>query len=272
VLFDAYGATLRIPDLSATGRREFLHVLSNESQQLVGLQGDLGPKGFGPGADVDRLVNGVDRAMEAARALGSPLISLDLGPLPEPPKQIKPTPTITPAQAGLILLPEPIAPATTQPATQTPPPDPKFVGQVDGALSELGARADRYGVVLAFRSELSSFAAIDDLLRRVRCPWFGLDLDPVAVLRDEWPLDDVLSRFGGLLRHVRGRDATKGADRRTKPAPLGRGDTNWPHLLASLDDAAYAGWVTVDPVDLPDRAIAAASGLAELRKVTGSRE
>ena len=93
-----------------------------------------------------------------------------------------------------------------------------------------------------------------------------------SVLRDEWPIDEVLSRFGGIVRHVRGRDATKGADRRTKPAPLGRGDTNWPDLLASLDAAAYAGWVTVDPVDLPDRAAAAASGLAELRKVTGSRQ
>src|SRR5438270_537776 len=69
VLFDAYGSTLRLPDLSATGRREFLRILANESQQLVGLQGDLGPKGFGPGADVDRLIHGVEGAMEAARAL-----------------------------------------------------------------------------------------------------------------------------------------------------------------------------------------------------------
>lgn len=272
VLFDAYGATLRIPDLSGTGRREFLHVLSNENQQLVGLQGDLGPKGFGPGADVDRLVNGVDRAMEAARALGSPLVCVDLGPLPEPAKEIKAKPAVTAEQAGLILLPEPVTPAVSQPATRTPAPDPAFVGQVDGALAELAARADRYSVVLAFRSELSSFAALDDCLRRVRCPWFGLDLDPVSVLRDEWPMDEILSRLGGIVRHVRGRDAVSGADRRTKPAPLGRGDTNWPHLLASLDDAAYAGWVTVDPVELPDRTAAAASGLAELRKVTGSKQ
>src|SRR5947209_7479942 len=48
--FEAYGAALRIPDLSATGRREFLHLLSNQSQHLVGLRADAGPKGFGPGA------------------------------------------------------------------------------------------------------------------------------------------------------------------------------------------------------------------------------
>lgn len=272
LLLDAYGSALRVPDLSDTGRRELLRVLSLQNQQLVGLQADAPSEGFGPGADVDRLIEGLDRAMEAAKALSSPLICVDLGRLPEPQKEIKATPTITAEQAGLILLPEPITPITSQPATRTAPPDPKLVSHVDGALAEIGHRADRYGVMLALRSELSSFFAISDLLRRVRCPWFGIDLDPAAMLRDEWTIDEIFSTLGPLIRHVRARDAMRGADRRTKPAPIGRGDTNWPHLLASLDATAYTGWLTVDPIDLPDRPAAAASGLAQLRKVGGSRQ
>jgi sugar phosphate isomerase/epimerase len=134
-------------------------------------------------------------------------------------------------------------------------------------LGEAGARADRYGVMLAFRSDLSSFAAIHAALQRVRCPWFGIDLDPVAMLRDDWHPDEIFSRLGPLIRHVRGKDATKGSHRRTKPAPIGRGDTDWLQFLASLDAADYSGWITVDPVDLPDRAAAATSGLAHLRAI-----
>ena len=264
--FDAYGPALRIPDLSGTGRREFRRLLANQNQELVGLRIDLGAKGFGPGADVDQLLSGLDRAMEAATALAAPLVCVDLGRLPEPPRAATPKPKVTPEQAGIILLPESIAPPKAE-APASPPPDPALVAQIDAALGELGAKADRYSVILAFRSELSSFAAIEESLRRVRCPWFGIDLDPVAVLRDEWPMDEVFSRLGGFVRHVLGRDATRGSDRRTKPAIIGRGDTSWGDLLASLDGAGYACWLTIDPVELSDRRGAAIAGHGYLRKL-----
>src|SRR4051812_35874766 len=82
VLFDAYSSALSLPELSITGRREFLHVLSARDVMLVGLRVELGPHGFGPGADVDRLLSRLDRAMEAAAGLAAPLVCLDLGPLP----------------------------------------------------------------------------------------------------------------------------------------------------------------------------------------------
>src|SRR5438105_860704 len=141
IQFDAYGSALRIPDLSATGRREFLRVLSGQSQQLVGLRADAGPKGFGAGADLDRLIQGLDRAMEAAKALAAPLVCVDLGPLPAPPRRARPKPKVTREQAGLILLPESVAEPAAEPADpDAPPPDPAFVAQVDAALGEIGAR------------------------------------------------------------------------------------------------------------------------------------
>jgi sugar phosphate isomerase/epimerase len=78
-------------------------------------------------------------------------------------------------------------------------------------------------------------------------------------------MEETFSRLGALIRHVRARDAIKGTAHRTKPAILGRGDTDWPHLLANLDGAGYEGWLTIDPVDLPDRRAAAVAGLAYLR-------
>jgi sugar phosphate isomerase/epimerase len=267
--FDAIAKWLDLTELSVTGRREFRHVLASADQQLAGLRVELGHRGLGPGADIDRVLSRFDQVMDAARGLGAPLVCVDLGSLPEPaPVPAQGRPAISPEQAGLILLPE-SAPAPPAPVASVQP-DPAFIAQVDAALVELGARADRFGVMLALRSDLASFAALERALVAARCPWFGIDFDPVAVLRDPWTLDEILSRFGSLVRHVRARDAVAGADRRTRPAVVGAGATNWPALLAALDSAAYRGWLTLDPLELADRAGAAIAGLEHLKHASPS--
>jgi sugar phosphate isomerase/epimerase len=258
--FDAFSPTLNLPELSGTGRREFLHVLSSQNCRLAGLRVDLGAKGLGPGSDVDRALSQLQRVMEAAVGLAAPLVCCELGPLPEPPPLENPRPTVTPELAGLILLPSFAPPAPQQPAAAPDPFDSVFAATVDGALAELGARADRMGVTLAIRSDLASVAALNRALLAARCPWFGVDLDPVAILRDAWHIDEIFSRLGPLIRHVRGRDAVRGADRRTKPATIGRGDTQWDQLLSNLDAAGYHGWITIDPMEIDGRPAAAVSG------------
>jgi sugar phosphate isomerase/epimerase len=267
LLFDAVSPSLDLTDLSGTGRREFRSVVAGQNQELVGLRVDLGGKGFGPGADVDRELSRLDKAMDAARGLSTPLVCIDLGPLPEPAREATPKPPVTQQQAGLIILPGSMDLPKTPEPPPVPPPDPAFVSQVDAAMFELGRRADRMGVVLAMRADLSSFDALRRALRTADCPYFGVDLDPVAVLRDVRDLDEIFSRLGGLVRHVRGRDATTGADRRTKPAPVGAGGTDWGQLLARLDEAGYHGWVTLDPLELRDRAAGAVAGRKYLEEI-----
>ena len=266
LLFDAYSSGLNITDLSATGRREFRHVLSAQDRQLVGFRVDLGVKGFGPGADVDRLLSQLEKVMEAAAAIAAPLLCVDTGPLPEAPQRPQPKPKITAEQAGLILIPV-FADPESEPQPAPPPTaaEIKFESQVDAAMVQMGVLADRYSVTVAIHSDLSSFAAIERALTAARCPWFGVNLDPAAILRDQWNLDEVFARVGPLIRHVRARDAVAGADRRTKPASVGRGDTKWDHLLSNLDGAAYHGWLTFDPNDLADRTTAAIAGLKYLK-------
>jgi hypothetical protein len=266
VLFDAFSTTLNVTDLSATGRRDFRHVLSAQDRQLVGFRVDVGVKGFGPGADVDRLLSQFDKVLEASAAMSSPLVCVDLGPLPPAPAAAKVKPKVTPEQAGLILLPTFSAPEPDAPPPAPPTPaEIAFASQVDSALVELGALADRYRVTLALHSDLSSFASLERALAAVRCPWFGVNLDPVSLLRDEWAMDEVFSRLGPSIRHVRGREAVAGADKRTKPASIGRGDTKWDHLLDNLKHLDYRGWISLDPTELADRRSAAVAGLKYLR-------
>jgi sugar phosphate isomerase/epimerase len=271
LVFEAFAQGVDLTNLSQSGRRDFRHLLTAQDQELVGLRADIGPAGISLGADVDRVVATLSRTMEAAAGLGTRLVCVDLGTLPESPRMPKRKPTVTAGMAGRIILPSSLiaAPAPEAMPTETMPSsvNPNFLAQVDAVLAELGQQADRFGVTLAFRSELASFAALERALKAAHCPWFAVDLDPVAILRDDWSIDEVFSSLGTLVRHVRARDALRGADRRTKPAMIGQGSSTWGELLAALDDAGFQGWITLDPIELPNRTAAAMEGLTYLRNL-----
>jgi sugar phosphate isomerase/epimerase len=270
IVFDAYSPRLNLAELSASGKRDFRHLLSAQDQQLAALSLDIGPKGISLGADVDRVIARIDTTMDTAVALGTRLLLIDLGHLPAPPQQPKLQKKINPDEAGLIILPPPSMGAVegaTPPEPISGPADPEATGAIDAALYEIGKRADRYGVTIAFRSDLASFAALERAIKAASCPWFGVDLDPVAIVRDAWPIDEIFSRLGALIRHVRSRDAVGGADRRTRPAPVGKGSVNWGELLAKLDEAGYQNWLTIDSLELQDRAAAAKAGLEYLKSL-----
>jgi sugar phosphate isomerase/epimerase len=270
LLFPAYSTAINLPELSTTGRREFRHVLIAQNQQLVALQFDAGPKGFGAGSDIDQLLSRLDRVLDAARELGAVCVCTDLGPLPPPEQARKPKPNVTQEQAGLILLP-PSMSAVEGAAAPEPTPltakDRALTAEVDAAMAEVCALAERYSMTIACSSSLASFASLERTLLATRCPWLGVDLDPVAILRDEQDIDEIFSNLGGHIRHVRGRDATKGAERRTVASLIGRGSTNWEQLLGALDGAGYHGWITIDSTELQDRAGAAVVGLKSIRSL-----
>ena len=269
IAFDTFAAAFEITQLSQSGRREFGQLLRSNDQQLVALRVELGPKGIVPGADIDRLLSQIQKVMEVANGLQtSPLVCLDVGPLPEPAAESKPTPHITPEQAGVIIIPNLKPAPAPQESRPVLGPDPAQIAHADNALAALCALADRMSVTLALRSDLASFAALDRAIRASACPWLAIDLDPVAILRDAWPPDEIFSRLGPLVRHVLARDATVGADKRTKPTVVGKGSTEWRQLLANLDAAGFSGWITLDPTELSDRRAAALAGAKFLREAS----
>jgi sugar phosphate isomerase/epimerase len=138
---------------------------------------------------------------------------------------------------------------------------------VDPALSELGRRADRYGVMVALRGELSPLESLRRALTAAACPWFGVDLDPAALLREDQPAAHWFDRLGSLIRHVRGRDALLGENHRTRPTVIGKGSVDWRQLLRLLQDAGFTGWISIDPLELTDRRAGALAGLRYLRSI-----
>jgi len=270
VHLDSRLGDLDLTQLSQSGRRDLRAVLRSSQLDLSGVRLDLGAKGLGPGAGVDAALDRIEKLLETAAGLQSPVVCVALGPLPAPPHPSKPAPLpISSQQAGAIIVDIPFVAKLAPPVTTLHDipvaVDPTFTAMVDGALAELGRRADRHGVTLAFRSELAGFDALHRAVRNAACPWFGIDLDPVAMLSDNWKPYEIFSNLGGMIRHVRGRDAILGADHRVKPAMIGRGSVDWPGLLSDLEDAGYHGWITVDPIDLTDRRSAAMVGLNSIR-------
>ncbi len=264
-------------DLSVSGRRDFRHMLAANAQTLESLLVDVGVKGLMPDGDVDRALARLDKAMETSAGLGCRLVCVDIGPLPEPPAETRPRKAITQNEAGIIIVP------TTSPQEAARGQDDEAtrrqagaddsgsgvrnsaLAHIDAAMVDLGRRADRYGVHLAFRSELASLAALARVFRTANCPWFGWDLDPVALLRDGWGIDEAFSRLVPVLLHARVRDAVTGHARFTKPAPVGQGSTDWLGLLGRLEESGYRGWLCVDPTELTDRIAAAQAAVAFLR-------
>src|SRR5436305_13573949 len=72
--FEIFSPTLNLPDLSATGRREFLRLLSSQNQQLLSLRASIGANGLGSGADIDKILSHFRRALETAKHLNCGLL------------------------------------------------------------------------------------------------------------------------------------------------------------------------------------------------------
>lgn len=253
-----------LTQLSQSGAREYLHILSSFGQQLVAIEHRLDKNGISPTADIDRVLDDAAKLIRAAGELGRVMICLDVGALPPAATAAKPKPTVSPLQAGLIIIPEmPSVPAEA--STPAEPRDEKFEAAADTALREIGARADRHGIIIALRASLANFAALERAIAASRCPWLGVELDTQSILADDWSMDEVFSRLAPLLRHVRAKDGLRGSARRVQSTGLGDGQVDWPMLLANLDASSYGGFVTIDTTDLTDRRTAAVSGLSFLK-------
>jgi len=267
---DAITRQLDVTTLSATGYRELRHLFSSNAQQLFALRCETGPEGLGPKSDTDRVLDRADGVLRASASLGCHGVCFDLGRLPPAPKTAKPKPKVSPQMAGLLILPDATPP---EPADEEPPTtkiDPAVLGHWQQALAALGDTADRYGQLVSIGTSLSSLASLVAIVQSVNCPWFGIDFDTSAIVRDEWSADEFFDAAAPLLQQVRARDAVAGEDRRSRPAIIGRGDVKWRDLLAGLDAAGYAGPITIDPTELAEPSVAAIAGLKQLKAVLSS--
>ena len=143
------------------------------------------------------------------------------------------------------------------PAEETP--DAQRLHEV---LNDLAATGQRVGVVPCV-TPAADGAGWARVLAGVTAGPVGVNLDPAAALLaggDPAANARVLHRF---IHAVTARDALAGG----KEVPAGRGECDWEELLATLDEAAFSGWVTCDRTSGPDPFAEASRAVAYLRDV-----
>ncbi len=238
-------AQLAVRELSATGRREVRAILARHNLAGAALRCDAPARGLTADADADHLLSELESAMSAARDCGFAMVACDLGRLPRTEQAAPPPKPVAPEMLGSIILPDPaeIASLTAPPPAPLTPDERRHGEFAVEVLRAAGERADRIGIPVAFSASLATTPDLAAILLAAACPLFGRELDPVAAL-EEGPAG-VVAQEPSVL-HVRGRDAWRGAGGKTRPAPLGEGDVDWPELTRALADAAFAGFVSLE--------------------------
>jgi len=172
-------------------------------------------------ADAERLeprIAATKAALEAAHALGSPVLLNHIGDIPPP----------TAVDA---------------------PADPRWQLLVD-VVTDLGAWGERVGCTLAAEAGRSS---PEDLERVIGAVPTGSLLCHVVtgslVVHGHDPVAAV-ELLSGHIGHVHATDAIRGAFKgRGRAVILGSGEVDLPNVLAALDERFYRGWIGLEPVD-----------------------
>ena len=223
-------------NLSATGRREFRHLLRSHNLELTALGCPL-RRGLDAAEDQQPRIEHVGKVLALSFDLGPRVVVVQAGSLPDKEE----------AEAG----------------------GPR-VGRVTESLRALAAHGDRVGAVLALETGLESGAVMRAYLDRFDTGGLGVNFDPANLLMNRLDVYDSLRALRGKVVHTHAKDARAGsASRAAQEVPLGHGDIDWMEYLGVLEEIEYRGWLTVERETGEARLADVAAGVDFLRRLTG---
>jgi sugar phosphate isomerase/epimerase len=128
-------------------------------------------------------------------------------------------------------------------------------------LDDFARLGNHLGVTLSLTPAAEAPEALAVLLEGIRSGPIGVDFDPATcAIAGRSAVDDLrtLHRF---VAHFQARDGIRDVDGTGEETVLGRGEVDWPNLLAAITELDYRGWLTVrrtagaDPVGDCARAV-----------------
>ncbi|HVJ83101.1 MAG TPA: sugar phosphate isomerase/epimerase family protein [Planctomycetia bacterium] len=209
VQFDAAGE-LAPDELSATGRRHLLHLLSGHRLDLVAV-GFVSRRGFDALDRLEGRLAAAEKTLKLAGDLRAPIVAASAGPIP----------------------PDPAAPATKH---------------FFDAMERLGAEAIRLGVRLALETgnespeSLAAFLAANERLS------LAVHFDPANLLVRGFNPADAARTLAGRIAGVHVKDVvrTGAAISGFKETPIGEGEIDFNGLFVALAEADFRGPWTVE--------------------------
>jgi L-ribulose-5-phosphate 3-epimerase len=228
VQFDAVG-DLSPDGLTQTGRREVRTRLKGHELDLAALGCPL-RRGLGAVEAQQQRIEHVRKVMDLAYELGTRVVVVEAGPIPEDPKS-----------------PE--------------------AGPLTEALLAIGQHGDRTGVTLALETGLESGETLARFLAALDTGGLGVNLDPANLLIHGFDPYEAARALHGRTVHVHAKDARKtSASREAQEVALGNGDIDWMQFLAVLEEVEYRGWLTLERESGDRKAADIAGGVAFLRR------
>jgi L-ribulose-5-phosphate 3-epimerase len=215
--------------LSATGRREFKHLLRAHNMELTALGCPMRH-----GLDIPE--NQQARIDHIREVLS---LSFDLGP-----RIVIVQPGQVPAEAA----------------------DPRRI-LLSEALLALGQYGDRIGAFLAVETGLETGEALEAFLNGFDSGSLKVNFDPANLLMHSFDPYAAALALRGKIVHVHAKDVRQtNASRIAQEVPLGHGDIDWMQLLGTLEEIEYRGWLTIERESGENRLADVTAGVAFLQR------
>jgi sugar phosphate isomerase/epimerase len=191
-------------------------------------------RGFSDRRDLQPRVEAASSALTFARALGTDVLTLNIGPVP--PDEID--------EAGRN--------------------DRDLLVEV---LNDLARHGNHVGAVPVIGLSASDLKTFQDLLADIDAGPIGVDFDPAAWSGRGGNPVEAFRELYAVVRHVWAQDALRGSDGSYREVRVGQGEVAWDEMLAVLAEAEYNGWLTLGACGTDDPVGDTARSLSELRSI-----
>jgi sugar phosphate isomerase/epimerase len=131
-------------------------------------------------------------------------------------------------------------------------------------LNDLGRFGNRVGAILAAQTGNESGAQLARLLAELPEQSHAVDLNPARLMAGGFSPLEAITALGQRIQYVEVTDARRG-----EPVSLGRGDADFPAILAALDEHAYRGHFALGSLAAQDPKRDLSDAIAQLRRYAG---
>lgn len=212
------------PDnLSATGRRELVHLVKSLGLTLTAL-GFPTRHGYNTADGLDGRIAAAQKVLTLSYELRAPIVTGAIGRVPED---------------------------ATHPARQI----------LTAAMTEVARHAERVGAVFAAETGPESGATLRRFIDSLGSPGIRANLDPANLLVKGYDPIQAVRDLHDAIVHAHARDAAReaGGELGREVTP-GDGDLDWTEYLGALEEVGYRGWHVIEreQTDNPEREVARA--------------
>jgi len=196
-------------NLSRTGRRDFLHFVKSQGLVVSALCGHLPRANFTHEEGLDERIDKTKQILELSRDLHVPVVTTHIGVIAEDENA----------------------------------PGNKVLRE---ALSEVGNRAEKLGVVLAAETGPESPQTMAAFIKALPTEGIRVNYDPANLyMRGFDPVAGV-RELADLIVHTHAKDGAITPDGKRQEMPLGQGGVQWPEYLAAMAEIGYDGFFTIE--------------------------